>query len=630
MAEPPAAAAATADDETLAQTIHLTERLVGVYGFSEEAVREAINAVGPSDEAACLNYVLDSTGVDPGGPVTPIHNCPHAYRTDLPIPPLDAPCSQPGAKDDSDLCPGHENWWCLSCGVVRCSRYVHGHALQHFREHANHAVHMSLADLSVWCHSCGAYIVGDESLQKLRQQVEDVKFGNPKVKRHKSMECMEHDEADDAEDDGTGLAEEDAVEEEDEELEEEEDGGDDDASSDDHDSAQNLDDNDLGNTIEIHLDDIEDEGALRELIGAAAAQGIPIEYILSQLQQQAEQEADGPVDYPFDKLPTSLAEVAAFIQSDQCQKILILAGAGMSVASGIPDFRSADGLYATMNPDLLTASAHERLVMKMDPSRSLDQHLFLENPLPMLELQRAFILGTHRQQWKATLAHRFVELLHAKTGKLARLYTQNIDGLEDQCTQLPRDKVIAVHGSMDRAECARCESPGDFDDFCHKVQTQIKDLSGQDPNAPAESTAIECRICGSNTMKPSIVLFRSSLPKVFFDHVPKDVADVDLMIVMGTSLKVGPANSLVYRVPRSALRVLVNREPVGQALGMVWDEDEAERDYFAQGDCDAVLLALMEQLGWMEDLRPFATNHQLAETSATLLRQRLQELDEEE
>jgi len=106
--------------------------------------------------------------------------------------------------------------------------------------------------------------------------------------------------------------------------------------------------------------------------------------------------------------------------------ILTLATASLFVS--FKDFRSADGLYATLNPDLLTANEVEREAIRADPSSSLDQHLFLQNPLPMLELQRDFILGTRAQRWKATLAHRFVELLHTKTGKLVRHYTQNIDG----------------------------------------------------------------------------------------------------------------------------------------------------------------------------------------------------------
>lgn len=165
----------------------------------------------------------------------------------------------------------------------------------------------------------------------------------------------------------------------------------------------------------------EEEEELYEMIAAtAAARGIPLEFLVDRIDRENE-----PVVYPFDSLPSSLEEVSKFILSEKCQKIVVLAGAGMSVAAGIPDFRSANGLYATMNPDLLTAKFDDREAIRSDPTFALDQTLFTKNPLPCLELNREFILGTRDQRWKATLAHRFVELLHAKTGKLARLYTQN-------------------------------------------------------------------------------------------------------------------------------------------------------------------------------------------------------------
>jgi len=202
-----------------------------------------------------------------------------------------------------------------------------------------------------------------------------------------------------------------------------------------------------------------------------------------------------------------------------------------------------------------------------------------------------------------------------------------MEGLEDQCTELPREKVIAVHGSMDRAECARCKSEADFNAFCDSVRDQIKDLSGKDPKAPSESTAIECKVCGYAAMKPSIVLFRSSLPKAFFEKVPNDIKDADLLIVIGTSLRVAPANSLVWRAPKTAMRVLVNREEAGDHLGLLFDEAYATRDYFAQGECDTVLLKLMELLGWTDELEPLLLNNQLPESSAQLLRERLVEAD---
>ena len=102
---------------------------------------------------------------------------------------------------------------------------------------------------------------------------------------------------------------------------------------------------------------------------------------------------DVPV-FPFDHPPRSISDVARYILSDQCQSIAILAGAGMSVASGIPDFRSAGGLYDTLRPGLLTASLDEREAIRADPTFALDMTLFLQNPLPCLELNRPFILGT--------------------------------------------------------------------------------------------------------------------------------------------------------------------------------------------------------------------------------------------
>jgi NAD-dependent SIR2 family protein deacetylase len=304
----------------------------------------------------------------------------------------------------------------------------------------------------------------------------------------------------------------------------------------------------------------------------------------------------------------------------------------MSVASGIPDFRSSDGLYATLDASTLTATMEQQERIRDDPSYSLDQHLFLENPLPCLEVNREFILGVQHRKWKATLAHRFVELLRSKTGggsdggngggKLVRLYTQNIDGLEDQCQGLGHQRRIAVHGSMDEAECAVCLAPMDFDEFCHKVKTQIKDITGQDSSAPKESTPIRCLACGSDSVKPSIVLFRSRLPDTFFQNVPRDVEDVDLLIVMGTSLAVAPANTVVMRVPKTAMRVLINRDPVGRHLGFDWESHD--RDYFARGNCETVVLNLMEMLGWLEDLRPLLERHGLPESSASLLRERFE------
>ncbi len=247
----------------------------------------------------------------------------------------------------------------------------------------------------------------------------------------------------------------------------------------------------------------------------------------------------------------------------------------------------------------------------------------MENSLPCLECKRPFILGTKNSTWKATLAHRFVELLHYKTGKLTRLYTQNIDGLEGQCDNLPKDLVIPVHGSLDRVACEECQAEMNLDDFYEKVKTNIKDITGKDSNAPSTSTPIPCEACKNCTVKPTVVLFHSPLPKSFFEKAAQDLPSADLLIVIGTSLTVAPANSLVYRVPDDCLRVIINNEPVGSHLGIDY-MDDASRDYFARGLCDEVLLDLVIKMGWMEDIKCIAT--QLPNETQDLIRNYLGEI----
>jgi len=94
------------------------------------------------------------------------------------------------------------------------------------------------------------------------------------------------------------------------------------------------------------------------------------------------------------KVPIDLAGVARFILSDQCRSVVILTGAGVSCASGIPDFRSPGGMYDTLRPDLITATPKQREAMRLDPTVVVEKSLFLQNAFPYLEVRRPFILGT--------------------------------------------------------------------------------------------------------------------------------------------------------------------------------------------------------------------------------------------
>jgi NAD-dependent SIR2 family protein deacetylase len=328
--------------------------------------------------------------------------------------------------------------------------------------------------------------------------------------------------------------------------------------------------------------------------------------------------------------PTDVAGLARLILSPECRSIVVLTGAGASVAASIPDFRSPGGMYETLRPELLTATSQQKRAMAHDPTNVVSWDIFQHNPFPYLEVRRPFILGTRSRQWKATIAHRFWEMLHVRTdNKLTRLYTQNIDGLDRQCSELPSEKVIAVHGTLSEASCEGCGHVANYDAFCDRVQHQIKDIYCTDPSAdprlhPTESTPILCEKCQLPLVKPRTVLFGRSLPDEFWDRVHDDCQRCDLLIVAGTSLVVAPANMLVQMVPPSCVRVVANLEPVGTELGIdAYGLEQSSRDGFMEGPTDETFLHLIQELGWIDDL--VAKRDVLPEASRELLDRHLED-----
>ena len=281
MTDPRAAAGAAAagagaatvnvdDDALIARKLQAVDRLTSSFGFDQDVAEHAVDfyiasrtdadawlsssssgdgTVPMIDVTACYNYILDaSLGQDQGGPVTPIDNCPHVSKhccitvNQLPLQPATAPCTHDFAvavgtgtssskaavfmgglksdtADDGVTCGGTENWLCLECGVVRCSRYCNGHAHLHWEEtttamtttittetaaaarqetttmqthddddanqHHNphgHCIAASLSDLSVWCHVCNAYLstgtgATGQTLKPFVERLEALKFG---------------------------------------------------------------------------------------------------------------------------------------------------------------------------------------------------------------------------------------------------------------------------------------------------------------------------------------------------------------------------------------------------------------------------------------------------------------------
>ena len=86
---------------------------------------------------------------------------------------------------------------------------------------------------------------------------------------------------------------------------------------------------------------------------------------------------------------SSLEALCSFILSPKCNNVAVLTGAGISVEAGIPDFRSAGGMYDTLKPDLLTATPQQKLQMEIDPTYVVEFGMFKQNQFPYLEVSFA-------------------------------------------------------------------------------------------------------------------------------------------------------------------------------------------------------------------------------------------------
>ena len=313
--------------------------------------------------------------------------------------------------------------------------------------------------------------------------------------------------------------------------------------------------------------------------------------------------AGGPEPVPRDPVLASfdIDGVARRILESDAKNIIVMAGAGISVSAGIPDFRTpGTGLYDNLQKYDLP-----------DPQAIFDIDYFRANPRPFYMLAKELFPG----RFCPTPTHYFLRLLEEK-GRLLRVFTQNIDSLET-IAGLDPSRVIAAHGNFDSAKCIETGKTVDMAEVREAI------LTGEE--GPRGWRALTERHGG--LVKPDIVFFGESLPKRFFMRVRTDFPECDLLIVMGTSLAVHPFAALVDMVDETVPRLLINRERVGVyppemrrmlALmgrtdqGFDFDEETRWRDAAFLGDCDTGVRALAQALGWEADLDRIVTEGRAA------------------
>lgn len=227
---------------------------------------------------------------------------------------------------------------------------------------------------------------------------------------------------------------------------------------------------------------------------------------------------------------------------NESDNIVFFGGAGVSTESGIPDFRSTDGLY------------HQQ--WEYPPETILSHTFFMRKPEEFYRFYRAKMLCDTA---KPNAAHKKLAKWE-KEGKLKAVVTQNIDNLHQMAGSR---KVLELHGSVYRNHCMKC---GVFYDFDY-----VKNSTG----------IPRCEKC-DGIIKPDVVLYEEGLDNQVITESVQAIANAEVMIIGGTSLSVYPAASLIDyftgkylvvinrdKTPRDSIADLVINASIGEVFSKI-------------------------------------------------------------
>ncbi|WAW15010.1 NAD-dependent protein deacylase [Peptostreptococcus equinus] len=230
---------------------------------------------------------------------------------------------------------------------------------------------------------------------------------------------------------------------------------------------------------------------------------------------------------------------------EESHNIVFFGGAGVSTESGIPDFRSKDGLY----------NQKDIKFDKYPPEYLLSHTCLVKEPKVFFEFYRQKMDARNIQPNAAHFALAELE----KLGKLKSIITQNIDGLHQKAGS---NIVYEIHGTTKENYCDKCNKkyPSDY----------IFDSKESIP---------QCE-CGG-IVRPKVTLYEEGLPEDAVSNAISAIRKADMLIVAGTSLQVYPAASYVHNFTGKHL-VVINKEPINVKL-------DNKKDIFIQGSVGEIL-----------------------------------------
>ena len=207
---------------------------------------------------------------------------------------------------------------------------------------------------------------------------------------------------------------------------------------------------------------------------------------------------------------------------DRSRRIVFFGGAGVSTASGIPDFRSAEGLYAEEEDGL-------------SPEMILSKSFFYLQPERFFDYYRRHLLYPEA---KPNTAHRKLFELE-QADKLRGIVTQNVDGLHKAAGNI---RVYELHGNVHENYCMECNAAYPMESILNSEGIP------------------RCRECGG-VIRPNVTLYGEPLEKYVCIGAIREITNADTLIVAGTSLAVEPAASFISHF-RGKNLVILNRTPI--------------------------------------------------------------------
>ena len=514
-------------------------------------------------------------------------DCPHITQSKLLS--IEDFTKIPFAEMKCENCEEEEDIFiCLSCGKAYCSSTKNSHYIEHYKTNPEHCICLGIIDLNIWCHECldkkGSFIKSVKTEEyikiykdyKSKEEKENIVYNETyqnEIKEKKSEDDLCHHIKNMTKDDwekspiikgiNSYLKKSEIIFDIlcfscNEKLH----------------TYRKLKSHNKSKNHNIYLD-------LNEvnIICMECKLKFNINLIKDKLSVEQKISIQKILDtFPLrpkfltieERFDIKYNKFANDFTSGKYKKIIFMVGAGISTSAGIPDFRSDTGLFKQLQ-EKYNLSGPEEFFYKTT---------FLKNPMFFYEFTKLFDLS----QTKPTIAHKFMNFMTHKN-YVKYVFTQNIDGLESKA-KIPEKKLIYAHGNFNHGHCAKCYKNIDIKLINEGIE-KGEVVYCQQPNC-------------NGPCKPRIVFYGENLPKRFYECL-EDIKDIDLIIIMGTSLKVYPFAGIPEYAKENVKIVVFNMEKVGNYSYNKIDSNEL----FIKGKTDENILKFLKDVNMYDEFEKF-------------------------